>query len=172
MKKRCILTLLILAFSPAVVFAQAEDGQSDRKAILKLCRNLLKVAVAQMDSGNYDVALAHLDSVFQCDAKNPDAFYYKALILGWRGDSASVMEILADGVKKAPLSTRLKLLYTRHLINNGSLDEAAGQIDMILGIKPEEGEALYLKGLILQEQADTTEALKMYEKALGASLGK
>lgn len=172
MIKHLVLSGLVTVFSHLTAFAQVDGSDSDRKAILKLCRNLLKNAVTQMDSGNYDAALANLDSVFQCDPGNPDAFYYKALILGWRSDSASVMETLSEGTEKAPLSTRLKLMLARYLISRGSLDEAAVQIDMVLAIKPKEGEALFLKGLILEKQDDTNGALEMYRNAFNAASRK
>lgn len=167
-----LFAALIVALSPAAAFSQTGEKDSDRKALIKMCRNHLKNAKKQMDSGNYDIASAYLDSVFQCDPKNPDAFYYKARILGERGDTTGVINLLLDGVIKAPRSSRLKTMLARHLINRGSPDDAIEHLNNVLAIKPREGEALYLKGRAFEAQGDTTSALELYQQALTISLGK
>ncbi|MEE9553579.1 MAG: tetratricopeptide repeat protein [candidate division Zixibacteria bacterium] len=171
MTRYLLLSILITALSPAFN-AQGEGSDPDRKALIKLCRGYLKNARTQMDSGNYDIASAYLDSVFQCDSKNPDAFYYKARILASLGDTTGVIDLLSDGVVKAPRSSRLKLILARYLISRGSPNDAVEHIDNVLAIKPREGEALYLKGQISQARGDTTAAVELYQKALDVSLGK
>ena len=53
--------------------------------------------------------------------------------------------------------------------------DTAGALELlnaVLAIKPKEGEALYLKGLALSHQGDTTQAVELYQKALDISLSK
>lgn len=161
--------LATLAYSSSAL-PQAGSSISDRQMTINICRNLLKEAVADIDSGKYDEALTRLDSVFHCDQANPDAFYYKALILGWRADTVGVMKLLESGVEKAPLSSRLKVLLARYLIARGSHDKAWDHVESVLAIKPRECEALYLKGMILEERKDTAAAVETYRKALDISL--
>jgi len=166
MKRIAFLLILLIAGS-----AIGQEKADDRKAMIKMCRSLLKEAVAEIDGGRFEPAVALLDSVFQCDPSNPDAFFYKAQILGWQADTAGVMELLASGVEKAPLSARLKLMLARYKIAVGSLEEASKLIDGVLAINARSGEALYLKGRIYQEQGDTLQAIETYKLALEHTKG-
>lgn len=172
MNRIIAVSFLIGIISAPAARSQTEAPLSERQMTIKMCRDLLREAVAQMDSSNYDKAVVYLDSVFQCDPANPDAFYFKAMILGWKADTAGVMKLLETGIEKAPISTRLKVLLARYLISRGFYDGAFDQIENVLAIKPRDGEALYLKGIILQARNDTTGAVEIYKKALDISIGR
>ena len=78
--------------------------------------------------------------------------------------------MLAKGIEKSPLSSRLKLLLARSMIAEEQLAEASELIDAVLAIKPKEGEALFLKGIVFLAQGDTLKAIQNWEDALGFRL--
>ena len=154
-----------------VVTAQAQTDEDvarqARRQKMATCRAFLKTALASMDEGRYTEAEIALDSVLICDPDNPDAYYHKARIAlhGDATDTTAAASALTTGVERAPRSTRLKLLLARVHLAGGKFDDAATLLDDVLAIKPREGEALYLKSLVLLNRADTTQALELMEKA-------
>jgi len=168
MKRHIIGAFLLASVTP--IFAQI--GAPDHDSPADQCRKLLIESAAAIDSGEYDAALVFLDSVFRRDPSYSEAYYYKAMILGWRGDTTAAMELLANGIEKSSQSAILKLLLTRFLVSRRSYDKAWELIDSILAVNPQVGEALYLKGVILREKGDTVNAVKMFQKALEISAGR
>ena len=166
-----ILAVFVLSWAPAL--AQTDDpARADKRARLKQTRKLLKSATKATENGEYEKALAELDSVLALDDSNPDAYYYKGVAFTESADTAAAMAVLATGSEMAPLSSRIKLLLSRLLVSQGRAGEAAPLIDKVLAIKPREGEALYIRGLILMEQGDTTAAVASFQKALDVALGQ
>ena len=80
------------------------------------------------------------------------------------------MDTLTDGVRVAPLSSRLKILLGRLELLGGNVERASELTEGVLAIKPREGEALYLLGLIQLAEGDTTEAMDSWHRALEVSL--
>ena len=65
---------------------------------------------------------------------------------------------------------RLKIALGRLEFTRGHIEQAAELTDGVLAIKPREGEALYLRGLIRLAEGDTTEALDAWRSSLEVSL--
>jgi tetratricopeptide (TPR) repeat protein len=151
------------------VFGQ--EGKS-RREITRECRALLKSATALIKAAETDSAMIFLDSIFIIDNKNPDAYYFKGKILAQKGDTLKAIDLLSDGMEKAPRSTRLRLLLANLKIKKQMLDEAEPILDQILAIKPNESKALYYKGIISMQKGDTAAAVTFYEKGLNQILKK
>jgi len=127
---------------------------------------LLRETLKEIDAGNYDAALADIDSVLLCNPKNADAYYHRGRILISKKDTTAAVAALTDGVKIAPLSTRNRLLLARLKLELNAIDEASEQIDNVLAIKPRQSEALYLKGMVQLAKGDTTQTVETFEKSL------
>ena len=164
-----LLTGLLLLSATASTAQSTKDEARARRAE---ARRQLKEATALYDKGQYDAASTLLDSLVALDPRNADGFYYKGLIGLKLNDTSAALEALSSGIAVAPLSTRLKLLKSRTLFKQGSLDESAELVNSILRIKPKEPKALYLSGLISAARADTSAALDALEKALNESLAE
>lgn len=170
------VAILILAVATALfgvpsAFAQSDaEARETRNTRNKETRRLLKEATECTEAGKFDRALIGLDSVLVLDSANPDAYYYKAVALAQSGDSTTAIDILRVGSEKAPLSSRIKLLLAEMLLSRQNIDEASPLVDAVLAIKPREGEALYLKGVIQMERGDTAAALDTFQRALEIAL--
>jgi cytochrome c-type biogenesis protein CcmH/NrfG len=164
---------LVLAWAGLCVAAWAagEQSPSERQTKRELCRSLLRESLQAFEAGKADSALVHLRGVLECDPNNPDAFYHTARVFISKADTSGAMTALSEGVQKAPLSSRLKLFLARLEIARGGLEDAAQLVNKVLAIKPDEGEAHYLFGLIHLERGDTTQALDTWQKALEVSDG-
>jgi Tfp pilus assembly protein PilF len=155
------------------LMAQTDAGSGvDKFAKMKQVRKYLKQAVDGLDIGDIDKAMVYLDSAFLLDDSNADAHYFKALALMQTGDTASASETLTAGISMAPMSSRLKLLMAQIHLAAAELEQAKALVDAVLAIKPRQGEALYLKGLVLLGQGDTTLALESFQKATEIGLAK
>lgn len=169
--KIAVLSLLFL-FAIIFVEAQGADKKISRKEIIKQNRLLMKESIKLIDNNKLDSAVIFLDSILSLDKKNPDAHYYKGFIFLEKGDTITAMTVLTDGISKSPMSTRLKILSSKILLNQGDYTEAGILLDKILAIKPKENEALYLKGVSLLEANDTVAAIEKFQKALGIAFPK
>lgn len=172
MIRKIIVLSLIVLFICVSLGAQETDSKLSRRDIIKQNRLLMKESLTLIDNNHLDSASIYLDSILTLDNKNPDAHYYKGFILLQKGDTTTAMTILSDGISKSPMSTRLKILSSKILLNQGSFAEAGLLLDKILAIKPREGEALYLKGVSLLEVNDTAAAIEKFQKALGIAFSK
>jgi len=160
-----VFILTILPYS--IVLGQEGSAELDaRREALRRCRALLKETIEEIDAGNYQTAMAKIDSVILCDPKNADAYFHRGRILIRQKDTTSAVSALEKGVEMAPLSTRNRLLLARLKLDLNAPDEALEQIDKVLAVKPRESEALYLKGMVFLAKSDTTAALEILEKSL------
>ena len=130
----------------------------------------MKQSLACADAGDRDSALALLAEALTYDRNNPDVYFHTARLQLNAGDTASASVVLQDGIDRAPLSTRLKLLLARIRIAAGAHREADELIGSVLAIKPRESEALYLAGLIALARADTAQAIDAWNRALRIAL--
>ncbi|RKX19745.1 MAG: hypothetical protein DRP35_07185 [Candidatus Zixiibacteriota bacterium] len=172
MTRKIVVLSLIILFAIIFVEAQEIDKKISRKEIIKQSRLLMKESIKLIDNNKYDSALIFLDSILSIDKKNPDAHYYKGFIFLEKGDSTTAMTVLSEGISKSPMSTRLKILSSKVLLNQGDYTEAGILLDKILAIKPKECEALYLRGVSLLEANDTVTAIEKFQKALGIAFPK
>ena len=173
MNRKLIVTLIVtflFAFS-SIVVAQ-ELTKEEKRARKKEARKLLKLSVDLIKDSKLDSAQIILDSLIIFDPKNPDAYYKKGWLLTQKNDTAQALTIVSKGVEKAPLSSRLKIFLARLKINTGDIDGAIPLLDYVLSIKPNEGEALYLKGLTLLEKNNTAEAVEAFNRALDIAIKK
>ena len=139
------------------------EEKNNRK---KEIRKLLKECVSQYISEDYDSVQKITDSILIIENNNADALYYKSLSYYHTGDTTITLESLRKGVELSPLSSRLKILLARVLLNQNNTTEAINVIDAVLAIKPKLPEALYLKGLSLLAQNDSTQAVVYFQKSL------
>jgi cytochrome c-type biogenesis protein CcmH/NrfG len=165
--------IFLATFALSIVLpssAQQASDQEERRAKLKQCRLLLRESLDLIGSSEYDSALVRLRTVLEVDPKNADAFYHISRVLLWQGDTTEAVSVLARGIEKAPRSSRLKLLLARSKLIDGDLEGAADLLNGVLAIKPREGEALYLSGVVFLERGDTLQAIETWENALRSAL--
>ena len=166
----------LLYFCVAVVFLLAGKGDADENADstsinprLEI-RRLLRASDAEYRQGNWDKALAVIDSLMTFDPSNPDGFYLKGKISLAKGDTASALDILTLASQKAPRSERIKLLLARLYLKQGNGEEVLVLTGSILAIKPSDSEASYLQGCGLLLQGDTAQAVEIFERVLDKEL--
>ncbi len=169
----CFCVVALVSISAGTVIGQSGDTEKKaRRAKIKESRRLLKSAIAKTEAGDYTSALGELDSILTVDDTNPDAYYYKGIAQVSTGDTTDAIATLTLGSEKAPLARRLKIYLAHLLLAGGQNDQALELINSVLAIKPGEGEALYLKGVLLQKAGDNTGAIEAYEKALEVTIAK
>lgn len=171
MKLKTVITLLIILFLSGSIYTQ-ELTKEEKRARKKETRKLLKNSLNFIKADKLDSAIILLDSLIILDPKNADAYYQKGWVAAQKADSALAIEILEQGVRQAPLSTRLRILLIRLKIESGDIDGAIPHLDSILSIKPNEGETLYLKGLTLLKKNDTANAVTAFKKAMDIAFKK
>lgn len=164
-----IYTALFL-LSPAA--GQTETDKQVRREAMKKSKQFLAEAIDAYDAARLDNASAFLDSARYYDPENPDIIYYNSLVLTAKNDTSAAMANLREGSEKAPLSRRIKILLARLEIAHNNYTEASAIIDRVLAINPREGEALYLKGLILLAEGDSTGAAVILKEALEIAMDK
>ena len=128
-------------------------------------------AQAAFSAGESDTALARLESVLTEDPANPDAFYFIGLIKLSEADTSGAEVALAEGVRLAPLSRRLKLLLARVWVEAGKTIEAEELVGEVMFLRPRDVDALYIKGLIALARSDSTTAIELWDTALSEELG-
>ncbi|MEN8008371.1 MAG: tetratricopeptide repeat protein [Candidatus Krumholzibacteriota bacterium] len=159
----CLCTGMILSADGA--------GAADRKAVVQRSRALLAEAREAFAAGQSDTALARLESVLVEDPANPDAFYFIGLIKLSHADTSGAEAALAEGVRLAPLSRRLKLLLARVWVESGKTVEADKLVSEVMVLRPLDVDALYIKGLIALAENDSTAAVEFWDTALTEELG-
>lgn len=163
--------LAIAILGSTLTWAQGEnDDRAKRREDIKQCRLYLKDAIEKMKQADNDSALIYLDLATECDPKNPDVFYHKGRLFLWRADTTRAADTLADGVRIAPLSSRLKILLGRVELSRGNTDRASELVSEVLAIKPREGEALYVQGLVQLAGGDTAAAMESWQRSLEVSM--
>jgi len=164
------LVLALATLGAVVTVAGPGYTQANQDAVPRDSREHLKQARVALDEGAYAAAIAQADSVLAIDAVNADAFYYKGLAQVAVGDTAATVATLTRGVGVAPMSSRLKLFLARMYMAAGDLDGTDALVDAVLAIKPREGEALYLKGMVHWKRGELTEALELFDRSLEIGL--
>jgi tetratricopeptide (TPR) repeat protein len=159
------ILILLLVFLAVNITAQ-ELTREEKRNRKKEIRKLLKECVSQYNSEDYDSVQTITDSILILERNNADAIYYKSLSYYHSGDTTTTLESLRQGVEISPLSSRLKILLARILLTQNNTNEAVVVIDAVLTIKPKLPEALYLKGLSLLAQNDSTQAVIFFQKSL------
>lgn len=162
---RYIIFALPIIFLGVNITAQ-ELTQEEKLTQKKEIRRLLKDCVSQYQIENYDAVNTKADSILILEEDNADALYYKSLSYYNVGDTTTAIETLRRGVDLSPLSSRLKILFSRILLTLNNTTEAMSLVDEVLAIKPKLPEALYLKGLVLLAQNDSTQAIVFFQQAL------
>jgi Tfp pilus assembly protein PilF len=127
---------------------------------------LLAGAQEYLHAEKYDSARTALTAVLEIEPANQDAYYYLAASYLAQDDEPQAREMLAEGMAKAPMSSRLKFFMARLHIGAGEYDEAEQLIVAVLRFKPNNPEALYLRGMSRLAAADTNAALADWEAAL------
>ncbi len=172
MFRNALAVLSIVIIFRIDAFSQTGSHSIDGRESTLAKRELLNSALAMIDSGYLDRSIDYLDSLLRIEPANPEAFLCKARIFGWQGDSASAIDILSGGVERSPRTVRLRTALARLLIETKAYDDAWNHVDKALAVISNDGEALYLKGLILEKRGDIDNALEMYKKAAAVSLGR
>ncbi len=164
-----ICTVTIIFFIVAG-FIQAQDADSIKINDKSSFKDHLRSAHDELLNGDYNKALLYADSACLFDSSSVDAAYYRASATVMAGDTTSGIEILEGILEKSPHSTKIKLLLIRIYLKQGIIDEVINYSGQILAIRPNEGEALYLKGLGLLKTGDTTQAIELFDRAIFNSL--
>ena len=163
--KNILKILVVLAVYSVVVlpFGAPASGRLERREQIS---DLLNKSMEQLAEGQYDSVLVRLGQVQELDPKNPDAIYYTALVFLAQADTAQARVVLTEGIAKAPLSGRVRLLLVRLQLDAGEYDEAEQSLTTLLSFKPSNPEALYLKGFVGLARGDTVATLDDWQKAL------
>lgn len=151
-------------------FVQAQDVDSTKINDKSSFKDLLRFAHNELLNGDYEKALLFSDSAYLLDSTSVDAAYYRASAEVLAGDTARGIDILKGILGISPHSTRIKLLLIKIYLEQGNTAEAINYSDQILAIRPNEGEALYFKGLGLFRTGDTTQAIELFDRAILNSL--
>jgi len=151
--RRCLLLAVVVG---APVLAVADEDP----------RRLLKSAIEDMEAGDYVGALETLQLARELDPGNPDVLYYLGRNLFHAGDHGAATEVLAAARELSPRSFRVSLLLARGRLVLGAPASADSLVDEVLALKPDDGEALFLKGLVRLAEGDTARALEAWERAL------
>lgn len=158
------------------VFLFTGNGDADEKTdssspnIRLETRRLLRAADAGYQQGNWDNALALIDSLHAVDPSNPDGYYLKGKINLIKGDTATALEILSEASQTAPRSKRIKLLLARIHLRKGNWEEPLALTESVLAFKPSDSEASYLRGWGLLLRGDTAQAVEIFEQVLAREL--
>lgn len=164
--------LVLVALGGGVISQDSVEDREARREQVRICRSWLKAMQNYAGNNELDSALMALDSVLACDAANPDAYYYRGVLLASKGDTAGAMSALEAGIAKAPLSSRLKTQLSRHYLASGNLDDALDLLNAVLMIKKRDPETLYLYGRVMLGKGDTTQALDSFQQAFEVSIEK
>lgn len=95
-----------------------------------------------------------------------DEIYREAQRAAADGDLSGAITVLEEAVVLEPRSPIVNHYLARLLIRSQRLEEAETAIGRLLEFRPEEGQSLYLLGLIALAREDSTAALDHFEKAL------
>lgn len=155
----------VLALLLAVLLSVGSSASSKLERRAQIA-DLLNESQDMLSGGQYDSVLVRMGQIQELDPKNPDAIYYTALVYLAQADTARAHEVLTEGVVKAPLSGRVRLLLVRLQIDAGDYDAAEESLTTLLRFKPNNPEALYLKGLAGLARGDTTATLDDWQTAL------
>lgn len=164
------IVLAVIGLMAGLSLLADASGNADRQATIQRSRDLLADAQEAFAAGQADSALSRLESILVDDPANPDAYYMIGIIKLSNADTSGAEVALAEGVRKAPLSRRLKLLLARVWVELGRSDEAEKLVAEVMMLRPRDLDALYIKGLIALARSDTTTALELWETALHEEL--
>ncbi len=151
-----VLAILVL---PVPAAPADEDPAPARRILLRESREAYA-------AGHYDSALVGLDQLRETAPGNPDVAYFTALSCLALGDTSRAESVLAEGIARSTLSSRLRLLSARLDLILGDLDAADESISRVLLFKRNHPEALYLRGLVGLARADTVLTLDSWQRAL------
>lgn len=165
----CVILLVGLASVSAVADSTNSAGSSQRFFEV---RDFMRQANKTFERAKFDSASALYDSVLTIDPTNPDASYFKGKILAHQGDTVSALNLLAEAVAQNQRSARLKIYLARLYLAQTEIKQALDLCQLILDIKPNDAEALYIKGSALLQVGDSTQALDHLEKALKLKLDR
>lgn len=143
-----------------------ETPASERSEKRARVGSLIRTSNQHLAAGQYDSVMVTLELVREIDPDNPDAMYCEALMHLAQADTVRALEVLTDGVERAPLSSRLKLLLARLHLRGGNIDEADELLGTLLRFKPRDPETLYLQGMVNLERGDSALALDNWQTAL------
>jgi Flp pilus assembly protein TadD len=161
-----ILKSLFVFVVYAMVILPVGAPASDKLARREQISELLNESKEHLAEGQYDSVLVRLGQIQELDPKNPDAFYYTALVYLAQADTAKARDVLTEGIVKAPLSGRVRLLLVRLQLDAGEFDEAGQSLTTLLRFKPNNPEALYLRGYLGLARGDTVATLDDWQTAL------
>ena len=163
----------MVVLMPATLLAQ-DSGltKKEKRKLARQTRATYKSAVKHFEVSEYDSALILIDSVLKMDSSNPDAYFYAGRIHLIKGDTTAAEAVLEQGLIATPRSSRLKILMARLKLASNDLPSALELTEAVLGFKPHEAEALYIKGMCLLVQGDTTAAVDILEQAAEIAINK
>jgi tetratricopeptide (TPR) repeat protein len=157
------LSLVAVCLMPVLPVELPASEKSEKRARIG---SLIRISNQHLAAGQYDSVMVTLEQVRELDPDNPDAMYCEALTHLALADTVRALEVLSDGVARAPLSGRIKLLLVRLHLIDGRIAEADELLDTLLRFKSRDPETLYLKGMVNLAKGDSTLALDNWQSAL------
>ena len=166
-----LFVLLVLACCLGSVDSLAGRKANEDRTGRRAGRQFLGEAKSALAAGDSDRARAYLDSLQVVDPGHQDIPFLGAQLRLAAADTAGAEALLAEGLERSPLSSRLKLLSARVLMARGRTNEASELVTAVLAVNPGDSEAGYLDGAIALAESDTVLALNLWELVLEAELG-
>ncbi|UTW62483.1 tetratricopeptide repeat protein [bacterium SCSIO 12741] len=129
---------------------------------------MLKISEIYMWAGEYQKCINWANAALGFDAYNGQAYYLKGMAHKYSKDTVKAVSSFQTAVEQNPdhyeAYIQLGMLYA---IENHPLAEA--YFSNAIKVKPESVEALYAKGLFLQENEEAKKALDQYRRILELS---
>ncbi len=127
---------------------------------------LLLLAKFEAQVGEFQPALLHVDQLIKLDDQLIDAYLIKAQIHAGMGHQNKAIESIAVAVSKKPDDNRLRLQYSRMLVQTKFFDEALVNFKILKKTMPNNENVLLSLGLLSIEVSDNNQAKEYLQELL------
>jgi len=127
---------------------------------------LLLLAKFEANLSEYDAALKHINELIEIDSDLADAYLIKAQIHAGLKQETLAIEAIATAVEKKPDDTRLRLQYSRMLVQMKFFDKALSHFEILRETMPGNENVLLSLGLLSIETDKNAQAKKYFQELL------
>ncbi len=125
----------------------------------------LRLAGQARDAGRFGRAVAHARAAAEARPEDANAHSLLGGAAFASGRMALAGHHLREAARLAPEDADIHLRLAEFLVNERSLDEAQSVLEATLELRPDDGAALYLLGVALQESGDNERAALALSRA-------
>jgi tetratricopeptide (TPR) repeat protein len=154
------------------ILSKESTPEFARKVASRLNKNhpnqtffLLLLAKFEANLGELDAALQHINELVKIDDSLADAYLIKAQIYAGMGEHEKAIDEIATAVKKRPHDNRLRLQYSRMLVQMKQFERALVNFEILKQSMPNDENVLLSLGL-LSIETDRNNQAKEYLQAL------